>query len=42
MSDLFTIEIVCNGSMERKRRIVISPLGAINSKGFKGNLDNLS
>ena len=42
MSDLFTSEIVCVGSMERNSKIVISPLGAINNNGCQGSLESFS
>ena len=42
MSDVFTSEIVSVGSIDRKSKMVISPLGAINNKGCKGSLESLS
>lgn len=42
ISDWFTSEIVCVGSMERNSKMVISPLGATNNNGCKGSLESLS
>ena len=42
ISDLFTSEMVLVGSIERKSKIVIRPLGAINKRGRKGSLESFS
>lgn len=42
MSDLFTIEILCSGRIDKKSSMVISPLGATNSRGVEGSPENLS
>ena len=39
---LFTSEIVCEGSIERNNRIVISPLGATNINDWTESFENLS
>ena len=36
ISDLLTSNICCAGIMERNNKMVINPLGATNSRGFRG------
>jgi len=42
INELLTVEILCEGSIDKNSKIVMSPRGAINNKGLKAKPDNFN